>query len=129
LRHIPGLYIAETDLGRSVFTAEKVSTDDIIETCPVILVPENEVQLIHSSVLHDYYFVWPAGGCVIALGYGSLYNHSSNPNAKVIFDLDEDEIVIKAIRKIEPGDEIMIDYADGDQNHELWFKEKGPDQK
>jgi SET domain-containing protein len=128
LRHIPGLYIAETDLGRSVFSAETVSEDDIIESCPIILIPELEKNLIHESVLHDYYFVWPNGGIVIALGYGSLYNHSSHPNAEVIFDLDEEEIVIRAIREIEPGDEIFIDYADGDRKHELWFNEKGPNQ-
>lgn len=129
MRHIPGLYIAITDLGRSMFTAEMVNKGDIIESCPVIIVPESEKELIHKSVLHDYYFVWPSGGCALALGYGSLYNHASKPNAEVIFDLNESEVIIRAIEEISAGEEIFIDYADGDRMHVLWFKEKGPNQQ
>ncbi|GLR16449.1 SET domain-containing protein-lysine N-methyltransferase [Portibacter lacus] len=104
-----------------MYTAEPIYKDDIIESCPVILIPETEKDRIHKSTLHDYYFVWPAGGIAIALGYGSLYNHNKDPNAEIIFDLDEHEIVIQAIKDIEPGDEVLIDYTGGVRDHELWF--------
>ena len=126
MRHIPGLYIMHTDKGRSMFTAESIKNDDVIESCPVILIPKKQTDKIHTSVLHDYYFVWPSGDLAIALGYGSLYNHSTTPNAEVIFDVAEVEIIIKAKVEIAPGAEILIDYSDGDRNHELWFNEKRP---
>lgn len=112
----------ETDKGRSMFTGEEINQKDVIESCPVILIPQEQKEQIHSSVLHDYYFVWPNGDLAIALGYGSLYNHSENPNAEIVFDLAEREIIIQAKRGIKAGDEILIDYRDGDLNHELWFK-------
>ncbi|WP_235299026.1 SET domain-containing protein-lysine N-methyltransferase [Portibacter marinus] len=124
MRHITGLYLAYTDKGRSMFTAEKVSKGDIIEACPVILIPEDQKSNIHHTVLHDYYFIWPEGGIAIALGYGSIYNHSPTPNAKVVFDIEQSEIILVAAQDIEPTHEILIDYTDGQKNHPLWFDPK-----
>ncbi len=123
MRHIPGLYLAYTDKGRSMFTAEKVVKGDVIETCPIIHIPQSEVATLHATTIHDYYFIWPPGGIAIALGYGSIYNHSATPNASVIFDLQESEIIIEAKIDISPGEEILIDYTDGNSAHSLWFEE------
>lgn len=124
MRHIPGLYLSYTDKGRSIFTAESLQQGSIIETCPVILIPEEEREKIHDTVLHDYYFIWPEGGIAIALGYGSIYNHSEQPNAIVVYDLKEREIIFEASRNIEAGEEICIDYTDGDPEILLWFEVK-----
>ena len=121
MRHIPGVYITETERGRGVFTARAIGLKDTIEVCPVIVLPETEKALIHKTALHDYYFIWPAGGIVIALGMGSIYNHSATPNAEVIFDVENDEIIIECIKDIAPGDEILIDYTGGSKEIELWF--------
>lgn len=123
--HIPGLFIAESpERGRGVFTAQEVGEGDIIEFCPVLLVPEEQVGTIHSTTLHDYYFLWPdgKGSAAILLGYGSLYNHSSTPNAKVFFDIEARSVEIRCIRNISPGDEILINYREGEDEPEaLWF--------
>lgn len=121
MKHIPGLYMAYNEKGRGMYTAEAISKGSIIENCPLIILPEDERSIIHQSTLHDYYFIWPMGGIAIALGYGSLYNHSDTPNAKVIFDLDEKEMVLEALQEINPGDEILIDYTDGTEETKLWF--------
>lgn len=123
MRHIPGLFISESNKGKSVFTAEIINVDDVIEACPVIMIPETEKSLIHKTVLHDYYFIWPTGGIIIALGYGSIYNHSRKPNAQVVFDLDNDEMIVQCLRIINPGEEVLIDYAGGDPDLQLWFKD------
>ena len=78
---------------------------------------------IHDTLLHDYYFIWPGGGCAIALGYGSLYNHSSNPNAIVIFDEESSEIIFQCISTIKAGTEILYDYTGGEKSVSLWFNE------
>ena len=123
MRHIPTLYIIENEKGRSVFTGEEIYKGDIIEVCPVIILDNVDSSIIHETHLYDYYFVWPKGGAALALGYGSLYNHSSNPNAQVIFDTDNKEIVLECIESIKAGSEILYDYTGGIKTASIWFKE------
>lgn len=127
--HIPGLYITETEeRGRGVFSAHALETDDIVEFCPLILIPAKDLEKVHQTILHDYYFLYPdsqqEGMACIALGYGSLYNHSAQPNAIVDFDLDNQQIQIRCITNITAGAEILINYNGDEQEKGLWFKPK-----
>lgn len=123
--HIPGLYIQDTeDKQRAVYTAHEVNPGDVIEICHVIMIPKGDVETVHSTILHDYYFVWPddSGRLALALGYGSIYNHSATPNAEIVFDLDAHTIIFQCIQTIAAGDEICIDYQGGVKNApSLWF--------
>ena len=125
---VPGLYITYTpEHGRGVFTAGELKKGDLIEICPVIVIPPEHVAKIHASNLHDYYFLWPEpkDSACIALGYGSLYNHKASPNAHILLDVDMMEIVFKASKDIGSGEEIFIDYNDGlDDDSALWFTPK-----
>lgn len=82
------IYIAESPLGgRGVFTTEFIPVGTLIEIAPVIVLAEQDLKLIHDhTILHDYYFLWTDDGksAAIALGYGSLYNHSYMPNAEYL---------------------------------------------
>lgn len=122
--HIPSLYIAPSPLGgRGVFTSTAIDPDDTIEICPVIVIPEKDVPLIHQSYLHDYYFLWDNKQCAIALGYGSLYNHAHVPNAEYYMDYDNQTISVYCIRPIQAGEEITISYIDeNDERTKLWFE-------
>ena len=68
--------------GNGVFASNPIKNGETIEVCPLILLPRKERKLIEKTSIYDYYFGWgkdkkqPA----IALGYGSLYNHSFNTN-------------------------------------------------
>ena len=42
----------------------------------------------------------------------SLLNHSCEPNAKVEFPFNNHDLVVNALRKIEPGEQILISYLD-----------------
>lgn len=124
--HIPGLYITETEeRGRGVFSAQDLDREDIVEVCPLIIIPAKDLEKIHQTILHDYYFLYPdpekEGMACIALGYGSLYNHSSTPNAIVDFDLDNQQIQIRCIDNIEAGAEILINYNGDGEGKNLWF--------
>lgn len=123
LQRHPALYIAATShQGRGVFTAEAIANDSIIEICPVIVVPGKDFDRIHESFLHDYYFIWEGvAETAIALGYGSLYNHSESNNADYEMDFPSQTISIIAQRDIEAGEEICIDYTDGQDRSTLWF--------
>jgi SET domain-containing protein len=122
---IPCLYIINNEQrGRSVLTSEHIPKDSIIEICPVIILSEEDTKNIHKTHLHDYYFVWDIekGSSAIALGYGSLYNHSETPNAEIELDYSETCIRFIATRDIDNGEEITIDYiAAKDENIKLWF--------
>lgn len=126
---IPGLYIMETEeKGRGVFTSIPILKGDIIESAPVIVMDDKDRNDIHKTVLHDYYFLWEEGleegeyHAAIALGYGSLYNHSKTPNAEFVPVFDEKVIEFIAVRDIEAGEEILIEYDEGgNSSFELWF--------
>lgn len=123
---IPSLYIADSPgRGRGVFTAEALSPGDVIEICPVIVLPPDDLERVHATRLHDYYFLWgeerdrPA----LALGFGSLYNHSPEPNAEYELDFEDEVITVYCIHPIAPGEEITFDYQpDGDYTEGLWFE-------
>ena len=62
-----------------------------------------------QSKLAQYVFNWSEGVVAIALGYGSLYNHSYRPNAKFYSEGSLTQ-VFYAIRDIDAGEEITVDY-------------------
>ena len=125
MHQIPGLYIADsTEKGRGVYTSKHINAGDTIEICPVIVIPKNELPVIHKTVLHDYYFLWGENleDCAIALGFGSLYNHAIHSNANFILDLENNTIDIEAVVDIPAGSEITINYhGEPGDTGELWF--------
>ncbi len=129
MQRLPGLYFGPTkQKGRGVFCATDIPKAALIEICPLILIPESEVDIIHETELHDYYFVWGDRDeqAAIALGYGSLYNHSYKPNAEYIYDLDNICIEVFALKAIKAGTEITFNYhGDPDCKDPLWFDKTG----
>ena len=122
---MPGLYILDSEKkGRAVYCLHDIAEGSLIEICPVIVVPPKDTLAIHNSILHDYYFMWDmeAKSSAIALGYGSLYNHSDQPNAEFLIDRTTTEIKIMAIQDVTAGTEITLDYiAAKDEGISLWF--------
>ena len=123
-RH-PSLYIADSDLhGRGVFAAEAIDAGQLIEICPVIVLPEKDMALIHQTKLHDYYFLWGESekDVGIIMGYGSLYNHSYQPNVEYIPDYEGNTLTFYCLKNIEAGEEIFVNYngTPSDQTP-LWF--------
>ena len=125
MHQVPGLYITDlADKGRGVFTANDIASGDLIEICPVIVIPKSELPVIHKTCLHDYYFLWGEDmeQCAIALGFGSLYNHAVHPNADFILDIDANTIDIVAIADIPAGSEITLNYhGESGDDSPLWF--------
>ncbi len=121
----PGLYIAHSEgKGRGVFTSQSIGKGEVIEVCPVLIIPKVELPIIHKTVLHDYYFLWGEDleECAIALGFGSIYNHELHPNANFILDIFNKTIDIEAIKPIEAGEEITLNYhGEPGNKDELWF--------
>lgn len=124
------LYIANSDgKGRGVFTDQKIARDQVIERCPVLEIPKDDVEYLEVTVLYNYYFAWGKHQKqgALALGLGSIYNHSYTPNAIYIPREDQQLIEFVAIRKILANDEITINY-NGTPNDPspLWSPEDIP---
>jgi uncharacterized protein len=125
----PALFIADSDLGgRGVFTSAPIRKDEAIEICPVIVMKVGEMSVLDNTTLYDYYFLWgdEQDQCVIALGYGSLYNHFTPSNADYGMDFDGQTIEIFAIRDIAAGEEVTINYhGDPFDASPTWFMTDG----
>ena len=111
--------------GKGVFSANRIEAGEIIEICPIILFPVRELLHVRATVLDDYYFDWgdDAQWYAFALGYGSIYNHSYEPNAEYEMDFVHETIDFYCVRDIEAGDEITVNYnGDPDNNTKVWFE-------
>ena len=69
--------------GRGVFARRSIEAGEVIETCPVLVLPADSVEDV-SAGIGGYVFEWGHGKLALALGYGSLYNHSYRPNARYV---------------------------------------------
>jgi SET domain-containing protein len=76
----------------------------------VLRIPSNQRDLIDRTLLFEYYFDWD-GDAALALGYGSLYNHSGTPNAEYVKDTANDVVMVRAVAAIGPGEEITFTYS------------------
>ena len=65
--------------GLGVFATRAFAAGEVIERCPMVVVPAAECPLLDETNLYNYYFTWQDQAAAIALGYGSLYNHSPHP--------------------------------------------------
>jgi len=127
-QQIPHIFVAHSELhGRGVFTGALINAGSIIEICPILYLPEKDIKPLQDTIINDYYFEWgkdlKAGA--LALGYGSIYNHSFTANANYKVDMEMDVLYIEALRDIVAGEEITINYngTPGDDSP-LWFETK-----
>jgi SET domain-containing protein len=96
--------------GRGVFARVPIRKGMVIEKVPLMLVPASLIdgRLSHAQV-DKFFFEWDRKRLAVALGFGSLYNHSYQPNARYQ-DGPGACLVYKAIRNIARGEEITINY-------------------
>lgn len=112
------------DNQRGVFANYVIKEGQIIEEAPALVIPKEQADTVHSTTLQDYVFEWGDDGkeLALALGYGSLYNHSYEPNAYYEQDFDNNVFEIVAHRDIPKGEEITINYNGTPEDHSpLWF--------
>jgi SET domain-containing protein len=96
--------------GRGVFARRTIAKGEVFERVPVLVLPIEEIQSVDGwSGLAGYCFNWGEGTVALALGYGSMYNHSFRPNAKYD-DIGRRTKVFSAIREIRVGEEVTINY-------------------
>lgn len=116
---------------RAVHATRDIKRGRIIESCPVIRMYADDVYDDENRSLPTiswYCFHWHEGDgldyTALALGYGSLYNHSNAPNAKFEY-VNRDCLRFRALRDIKKGEEITIHYQQHDKTIEVEFSKTG----
>jgi len=117
VKYIPGK-------GRGVFAVTPISEGVNFECSPIIELPKKHILQIRRTVIGDYFFRWgeKRREGAIALGYGSLYNHSYTPNANFKLNMEENMIEFYSLRAISAGEEVTINYkGDPESQSKVWF--------
>lgn len=97
--------------GRGVFALKDFKEGEIIENCPVIWLTSKDRKHCEKTILNYYVYPWRSTvtGSVV-LGYGSIYNHSFDPNADWKQNFKTKNMVYRAIKPIKKGEEILVNY-------------------
>ena len=103
--------------GRGVFALKNIKKDEVVEMCPIMIINEKDYLHLKKTILGGYVFGYTGRAAMLALGYGSLYNHHNSPNA--MYELVEhengkehySELYITAIKPIPKDGEIYINYG------------------
>lgn len=101
--------------GRGVFATRRFARGEIICRDPVLLLDQEDWRRCAPTILDDYVYKWPEEGRprAVSLGVGSLFNASDVPNVDVEIDVAARTLTFRAIRPVEPGQELVLDYGWG----------------
>jgi uncharacterized protein len=112
--------------GRGLFAVKDIAPHTLIHVAPCILTSRTEYdQFLRHTVFEHYLFNDKStGNKLLALGYGSLFNHSRQPN--VDYRIDSENLLIRyssGHRPIATGKELCIYYGPN-----LWFDDAEVDE-
>ncbi len=113
--------------GRGVFSSVPLEKDEVIEECPLIVIPADDYEMITATQIVNYCFFFNKEENILALamGFGSMYNHAFSSNASHSIDPDAKTVTIYAVRSIKAGEEICINYNGDNENNSLeWFESR-----
>ena len=110
------------DSGKGVFALENIENGEVIEVAPILVLEFTDFVDTKWNLLFEYYF-WMDDYVALALGYGSMYNHSKDANCKYELNRENQTITFTAIKDIKVNEEIFFNYK-GSSNEKapLWFE-------
>lgn len=96
--------------GRGVYATRTIKTGELIECSPVILLDDWEADRITPTVLNCYVFEYGVK-TAIALGFGSLFNHSESENVTYRANFRNKTIEYAALCEIKKGQQLFVNYG------------------
>ncbi|KAF9013443.1 hypothetical protein BDQ17DRAFT_603491 [Cyathus striatus] len=107
--------------GRGVYASHPIPRNTLLEVSPVLFFEKEEYENHGKHTIVDHYtFTWMDGRMALALGLGSLFNHSNKPNVTFTLDKRTDSIRYTTVRDVNVDEELCIFYG-----HSLWFEPAG----
>ncbi len=121
------IYVGESKIknaGRGVFASQDLKKGEIIEICPLLEIPVDDDFVLQDNLLATYYFSFTdvKDRVAIALGYGSIYNHSYQPNLTYKKNSKDKTLEFRTIKDIKRDEELTVNYNNGDPSNKepLW---------
>jgi SET domain-containing protein len=120
--------ISDGEFNRGVFATVDIAKGKLIHEAPVLPYPNEEHVHIEKTLLADYAFEYGSKHTALLLGYGMLFNHSYEPNARYEINFPNNTFDFYAYKDIKAGEEVFINYNGFvDDKEPLWFdKDKDP---
>ncbi len=104
---------------QGVFASKDILEGEIVEICPLLQLGWRS-QYQSDPIIKNYMWVNKSCNCkdckihsaitYMPMGYGSLYNHSNEPNVSVTINWTEQTATFKAIKTILVEEELLIKY-------------------
>lgn len=102
-------------MGRGLVANRKIKKGTVIEESPVIVLDDDDWSSLGRTVLNLYWFLWNETGnehgVCLALGVGSLFNHSDKPNTVYKANFKTKTLIFKATRDIKKGEQLFVNYG------------------
>lgn len=112
--------------GRGVFAQRAFAAGETIERANILVFSSEQwEQHVVDTDLTNYCFRWGEDDedGAIGLGNASLYNHSFSPSARYVLRIPERQIEFIALRGIEAGEEITVNYNRNPEDLKpVWFE-------
>ncbi|MFX1392219.1 MAG: SET domain-containing protein-lysine N-methyltransferase [Promethearchaeota archaeon] len=113
---------------RGLVSKDFIKKGTILENAPVILLSNKDHNLIKDTILNNYIFEWDKPDDeseyknAIVMSPCEFLNHSYDPNISYEKNFKERTIKFIAIKDIQPGEELTINY-NGKLNdlNPVWF--------
>jgi SET domain-containing protein len=112
--------------GRGVYASEAILTRTLIHVSPVLIFPQDsslplsetsiDSQNREKEILSHYTYTWGPNEQALALGLGSMFNHSRHNNVGFILNKSHQTISYVTLREVKVHDELCISYGSN-----LWF--------
>ncbi|KAG0055191.1 hypothetical protein BGZ83_009367 [Gryganskiella cystojenkinii] len=102
--------------GRGIVTRKPIPSRTVIDISPILLFPAGEYTAHGQYTQLDHYTYRWQGGMALALGLGSMFNHSNKPNVGFQRDFANKVIRYTTLREIKENEELCISYGPN-----LWF--------
>ena len=95
---------------RCIKASRNIKAGELIESCPIILLPNSQQKYYDKTVLASYDYDWDENNGAVVLGYCVLTNHSFSANAEYRRNFAKKCMEYYAVKNIKKDEEIYINY-------------------
>jgi SET domain-containing protein len=106
--------------GWGAFCTRAIRKGTIFNITSLLPLTANEAKLMSGSSLEPYWYAFGARGRAIALGLGSIMNHSNKPNCSYYFSKARRTLSFYALRSIPANEELTHDYGWSKSSYEAY---------
>lgn len=111
--------------GHGIFAKEEINKGELLEEAKLLKLSWR-TKIIQDTILTNYAWVNSSCACnqckmdgfeqYIALGYGSIYNHSKHQNTIINLNFESEIMQIYSSRIIKKDEEVFVNYG-----HQYWI--------